>query len=61
MQGLKIVFSLCFFFIISKFANDYGKERIDSAVWRTEGENFVGSREGEVVLLYRRRVWGADG
>ena len=21
-----------------------------------EGENFVGSREGEVVLLYRRRV-----
>jgi hypothetical protein len=42
MQGLKIVFSLCFFFIISKFANDYGKERIDSAVWRTEGENFVG-------------------
>ena len=42
MQGLKIVFSLCFFFIISKFAGDYGKERIDSAVWRTESANKVG-------------------
>ncbi len=26
----------------SKFANDYGKERIDSAVWRTESANKVG-------------------
>ena len=29
MQGLKIVFSLCFFFIISKFAGDLDNRRYD--------------------------------